>query len=87
MIYIGHYYNLCSDEINLRIMCNLNLSDNRRNGVSVTLYCLLWTNGTFFLKIIIQDFPGGTVIKNPPANAGDTYSSPGPGISHMLQST
>ena len=30
-----------------------------------------------------QDFPGGTVVKNPPANAGDTGSSPGPGRSHM----
>ena len=28
-------------------------------------------------------FPGGTVIKNPPANTGDTGSSPGLGISHM----
>ena len=25
------------------------------------------------------DFPGGTVLKNPPANAGDTSSSPAPG--------
>ena len=31
-------------------------------------------------------FPGGTVVKNPPANAGDTGSSPGPGRSHMLRS-
>ena len=31
-------------------------------------------------------FPGGTVVKNPPANAGDTGSSPGPGRSHMPQS-
>ena len=30
-----------------------------------------------------EDFPGGTVIKNPPANAGDTGSSPGLGRSHM----
>ena len=29
------------------------------------------------------DFPGGTVVKNPPANAGDTGFSPGPGRSHM----
>ena len=29
------------------------------------------------------DFPGGTVVKNLPANAGDTGSSPGPGRSHM----
>ena len=31
-------------------------------------------------------FPGGTVVKNPPANAGDTGLSPGPGRSHMPQS-
>ena len=30
-----------------------------------------------------RDFPGGTVVKNPPANAGDTGSIPGPGRSHM----
>ena len=33
-----------------------------------------------------MDFPGGTVVKNPPANAGDTGSTPGPGRSHMLRS-
>ena len=32
------------------------------------------------------DFPGGTVFKNPPANAGDTGLSPGSGRSHMPQS-
>ena len=32
------------------------------------------------------DFPGGAVVKNPPANAGNTGSSPGPARSHMLQS-
>ena len=31
-------------------------------------------------------FPGGTVVKNPPANAGDTGSIPGSGISHMPRS-
>ena len=30
-------------------------------------------------------FPGGAVVKNPPANAGDTGSSPGPGRSHVPQ--
>ena len=30
-----------------------------------------------------RDFPGGAVVKNPPANAGDKGSSPGPGRSHM----
>ena len=33
-----------------------------------------------------RGFPGGAVVKNPPANAGDTGSSPGPGRSHMPQS-
>ena len=33
-----------------------------------------------------RDFPGGAVVKNLPANAGDTDSIPGPGGSHMLQS-
>ena len=48
--------------------------------------------GTSYLKarkllktIGIRDFPGGTVVKNPPANAGDTGSSPGPGRSHVPQ--
>ena len=31
-------------------------------------------------------FPGGAVVRNPPANAGDTGSSPGPGRSHMPRS-
>ena len=34
----------------------------------------------------ITDFPGGAVVKNPPANAGDTGSSPGPGRPHMPRS-
>ena len=31
-------------------------------------------------------FPVGAVVKNPPANAEDTRSSPGPGRSHMPRS-
>ena len=30
--------------------------------------------------------PGGAVVKNPPANSGDTGLSPGPGRSHMPRS-
>ena len=33
-----------------------------------------------------RDFPGGAVVKNLPANAGDMGSIPGPGRSHMLWS-
>ncbi|KAJ8798002.1 hypothetical protein J1605_016885 [Eschrichtius robustus] len=33
-----------------------------------------------------RDFPGGAVVENLPANAGDTGSSPGLGRSHMPRS-
>ena len=38
------------------------------------------------LKKCFLGFPGGAVVKNLPANAGDTGSSPGLGRSHMLRS-
>ena len=42
---------------------------------------------TFLIKRrAIVCFPGGAVVKKPPANARDTGSSPGPGRSHMPQS-
>ena len=34
----------------------------------------------------MRDFPGGAVVKNPLASAGDTGSSPGLGRSHVPQS-
>ena len=43
-----------------------------------SLFCMLKPNP--------MGFPGGAVVRSPPANAGDTGSSPGPGRSHMLRS-
>ena len=37
-------------------------------------------------KLLSLVFPGGAVVKSPPANAGDTGSIPGLGRSNMLQS-
>ena len=37
-------------------------------------------------KILNKGFPGGAVVKNPPAKAGHSGSSPGPGRSHMPRS-
>ena len=37
-------------------------------------------------KQVAGGFPGGAVVENPPANAGDTGSSPGLGRSHMPRS-
>ena len=33
---------------------------------------------------VLEDFPGGGVVKKPPASAGDVGSVPGPGRFHML---
>ena len=38
------------------------------------------------LQVNGLDFPGGAVLKNPPASAGDTGSIPGPGRFHVPQS-
>ena len=34
----------------------------------------------------VRGLPGGSVVKNPPASAGDTGSVPDPGRSHMPRS-
>ena len=39
-----------------------------------------------YSKIRVSDFPGGAVVKNLPANAGDMGSSPVLGRSHMPRS-
>ena len=49
----------------------------------VSSYCSLFLQSR---KIWVLDFPGGAMGKNPPANAGDIGSRPGPGRSHMLRS-
>ena len=49
-------------------------------GICIT--CSL-TSLSSCLNVTSQDLPGGRVVKNPPASAGDTGSSPGPGGSHM----
>ena len=64
---------------------------------AVGMTCLkFWGKKSFQLKILHpaklpfkserQGFPGGAVVENPPINAGDTGSSPGPGRPHMLRS-
>ena len=41
---------------------------------------------TLNFKKLGQGFPGGSVVENLPANAGDTGLIPGPGRFHMLWS-
>ena len=44
----------------------------------------MWKNKQ--ARIAKTGFPGSAVVKNLPANAGDTGSSPAPGKSHMPRS-
>ena len=52
-----------------------------RKGKYVTKLKEIWT-----IKNNIWGFPGGAVVENLPADAGDTGSSPGLGRSHMPRS-
>ena len=36
-----------------------------------------YSNRERLFKLSIQDFPGGSVVKNPPSNAGDESPIPG----------
>ena len=61
----------------------------KRNKASKTVWkttdsdrCL---NLIFNYLKVNEDFPGGPAVKNPPANAGDMGSIPGPGRFYMAQ--
>ena len=43
-----------------------------------------WDLSCFYLIFKRQNFPGGSVVKNPPANAGDMGLNPSLGRSHLL---
>ena len=43
----------------------------------------LWRRLWASQESALLGYPGGSVMKNPPANAGDTSLIPGPGRSHM----
>ena len=58
---------------------------DKSNTITDTTVCLpLLCAGHFKNKY--EDFPGGPVVKNPPANVRDIGSIPGLGRSHMPQS-
>ena len=66
----------------IKLMTNKNLLYKKLNKIKFKHFKKIF----HFKKSVVWGFPGGTVDKNQPANAGDTGSSSGPGRSHMLQS-
>ena len=58
---------------------------SRASGQQPTPFNSLWSN-LLKNKTELEDFPGGVVVRNLPANAGDTGLSPGPGRSHTRRS-
>ena len=79
-------------DINIAFVCRLQI----RNATSLdNIFIIIKTLSSqerliieiIFLKSHKEGFPGGAVVGNPPASAGDTGSSPDPGRSHVLQST
>ena len=60
----------------------------RLHIVKMSILCKLFFRFiTISIKIHMWGFPGGAVVENLPANAGDTGSSPGLGRSHMPRSS
>ena len=62
----------------------ISTSENLNIGIRVQKHMYFYFIG--LCQIAFQGFPGGSVVKNPPANAGDTGLIPGPERSHMPQS-
>ena len=65
------------------------IKGTKEDSVTLTLgYIVQAVRGSTaqWLKAWLQGFPGGAVVENLPANAGDMGSSPGPGRSHMPRS-
>ena len=88
-IYTMGYYSAIKKEWNNAICSNMDgprdyhTKSDRERQISYDI-THMWN--LTFKKDTNGDFPGGTVVKNPPANAGDVGSSPGPGRCHMLWS-
>ena len=62
----------------------------------LSLYLICWRHQEHLCKLVLETclknciilgFPGGAVVENLPANAGDAGSSPGLGRSHMPRSS
>ena len=72
----------------INVICHINKrKDKNHKIISIDIEKAFdKTQHPFMIKTVIKGFPGGAVVENLPANAGDTGSSPGLGRSHMPRS-
>ena len=66
----------------IKISVNINIL----SIIKPSIFVMMVGNSTFCFLHDLRDeqgFPGGVVVKNPPATAGDMGLSPGPGRYHM----
>ena len=70
--------------MNKQTKCGLSVEENtvRVKQNELLINAKAWMN----LRNILQDIPGGPLVKNPPATAGDMSLIPGPGRFPMLRS-
>ena len=64
-------------------LCSFKDTGGRRKLSTINGVLILSCPDVKGLKSTLVGFPGSAVVKNLPANAGDTGVSPGPGRSHM----
>ena len=85
-----YLHTICEDEIIGREVTAGSLSDDLNTflilQISNKLLCKFYFMLVYSVIKRLQGFPGGAVVENLPANAGDTGSSPGLGRSHMPRS-
>ena len=84
---------LAKDQISVFDQWHQVKKDSKRLTEIFSCYPAIWhyastENGhlPMLLRLKVPAFPGGAVVENLPANAGDTVSSPGLGRSHMPRS-
>ena len=83
-----------SSQSNLARKINKRNLNWKRKSKMITVFAIIWKgnydNNSIYNSVkknkILRGFPGGAVVENLPANAGDTGSSPGLGRSHMPRS-
>ena len=78
---------ICSNDYKILVIIWINSGDIMYSMVTIVNNIVLYTRKLRWMYVLkVIGLPCGAVVKNPPANAGDTGSTSGLRRSHMLQS-